>query len=409
MHIRPPQSPPDVSLRLPSSKSIANRLLLMNYLAGEAPERLKPGSDDYLLMQKMILQLGQGTDNTVFDAGDAGTVFRFMAALLSITGGRHLLNGSQRMQQRPCAPLVDALRMLGAEIQYTGRQGFPPLMIEGKKLNGGRVDVDASVSSQFISALMMVAPEMENGIEIHLKGNVVSRSYIELTAGLMVRQGARVQMRLPVIRVDKGSYRISNAPAEGDWSAAAFWMQLVALMPGSNIRIGGLNPGSLQGDRVAVDLFRNLGVDSHFSGDMLTLTNTGNPVPFLEYDFNSCPDLLPAVAVACAGLGTGARFTGLTTLHIKESDRIHSVISGLLKLGYRAVSPCTGRLEILSGQNPVKGGVVSASGDHRIAMAFAMLALRTGSVILDTPAVVAKSYPEFWDDLRKAGFILTGG
>lgn len=409
MHIRPPQSPPDVSLRLPSSKSIANRLLLMNYLAGEAPERLKPGSDDYLLMQKMILQLGQGTDNTVFDAGDAGTVFRFMAALLSITGGRHLLTGSQRMQQRPCAPLVDALQMLGAEIQYTGRQGFPPLMIEGKKLNGGRVDVDASVSSQFISALMMVAPEMENGIEIHLKGNVVSRSYIELTAGLMVRQGARVQMRLPVIRVDKGSYRISNAPAEGDWSAAAFWMQLVALMPGSNIRIGGLNPESLQGDRVAVDLFRNLGVDSHFSGDMLTLTNTGNPVPFLEYDFNSCPDLLPAVAVACAGLGTGARFTGLTTLHIKESDRIQAVISGLLKLGYRAVSPCTGRLEILSGQNPVKGGVVSASGDHRIAMAFAMLALRTGSVILDTPAVVAKSYPEFWDDLRKAGFILTGG
>lgn len=409
MHIRPPQSPPDVSLRLPLSKSIANRLLLMNYLAGEVPEQLQPGSDDYLLMQKMIFQLGHKKDDSVFDAGDAGTVFRFMAALLANTDGKHLLTGSQRMQQRPCAPLVDALRVLGAEIKYTGRQGFPPLMIEGKRLSGGQVDVDASVSSQFVSALMLVAPEMENGIEIHLKGGVVSPSYIELTAGLMVRRGARVLMNLPVIKVNKGSYRVSETSEEGDWSAAAFWMQMVALMPDSSIHIGGLKPESLQGDRVAVDIFRKLGVDSHFDNDVLILTYSGNPVPFLEYDFNSCPDLLPAVAVACAGLGTGARFTGLSTLHIKESDRIQAVISGLLKLGYRAVSPFAGRLEILRGQNPVKGGVVSAFGDHRIAMAFAMLALKTGSVILDAPSVVAKSYPGFWDDLRKAGFILTGG
>lgn len=406
LQIIPPEVVRPLSVKLPLSKSIANRLMVIRFLADGSIYSDEPDCDDTRIMHTLIRQLISLPDSDTFNAGDAGTVFRFMAALMAVTPGTRLLTGSSRMLQRPVGPLVDALAKLDVIIEYQGNHGFPPVKISGGSLKGGSIRIDSSVSSQFVSALMMIAPAMKHGLELILEGETVSFPYIQLTAGLMREHGINVETDLPFIRIHPGVYQLVNPGIEADWSATAFWYALVAMKPGSNITLSGLSPGSAQGDRVVADMFRNAGVNSSWSGDQLILQHQPGGSATINIDFAGTPDLFPAMAAACAGRGCGAEFTGLSTLRIKESDRIEAMLEGLTRLGYRACSPSRDRMALLPGRDTKEPAVISSFADHRIAMAFAMLSVKAGPLIIDCPEVVSKSYPAFWGHLKDAGFVL---
>lgn len=406
LRVVPPEVIRPLSVKLPLSKSIANRLLVIRFLADGSIYCDEPDCDDTRIMHSLIRQLITLPDSNVFDAGDAGTVFRFMAALLAVTPGTRLLTGSPRMLLRPVGPLVDALTKLGVNIEYQGSPGFPPVKINGGSLYGGSIRIDSSVSSQFISALMMIAPTMKHGLELILEGETVSLPYIQLTASLMRENGINIETDLPFIRIYPGAYQFVNTGIEGDWSAAAFWYALAAMKPGNSIALSGLKRGSAQGDRAVADMFRYAGVNSLWNGDNLVLQH--QPVGSAEIciGFKETPDLFPAMVAACAGRGCGAEFTGLSTLRIKESDRIEAMLEGLSRLGYRAYSPSPDRMVLIPGKVSKEPCVISSHADHRIAMAFAMLSVKSGPLIIDYPEVVSKSYPAFWDHLKDAGFVL---
>lgn len=405
--IVPPSAPHDCSPELPLSKSIANRQLCIRHLSGSKLPVSIPGSQDCLTMDSLLRLLSLDPQAPVYDCGDAGTVFRFLTAVLAITEGRRTLTGSARMQQRPCGPLVEALQHLGAEINYSGKPGFPPLEITGKPLRGGTVEIEASVSSQFISALMMIAPLMPLGLQIKLTGNPVSAPYIAMTAGLMREQGIEVTEAPDLIVVNPGNYQFHPETAESDWSAASYWFACSALKKDAVITLRGLKESSLQGDSRLVQIFSHLGVNAFRERETLVLNQNGKADAQIGVDFTPFPDLFPAVAVTCAGLGLKARFTGLKTLTIKESNRIESVGTELRKLGFSAGMKADGSFAIEPGRQVTSGVVVHPWNDHRIAMAFAMLSVVCGQMTLDDPGVVSKSYPGFWDELERAGFLLT--
>ncbi len=406
LQIQPPEVFRPFTVQLPVSKSEANRLMIIRFLADGSFDAVKTDSDDTVIMQSLLKRMTGQPRNYEYNAGDAGTVFRFLAALMAVTPGNRLLTGSLRMLQRPCAPLVDALLSLGADIEYAGETGFPPLKIRGKNLQGGQVAVDASVSSQFVSALMMIAPCLEKGLEIKLEGEAVSKPYIRLTASLMQQNGVETALLPGLVRIRPGQYNAVSPYSEADWSAAAFWYALAALSPGCEITLEGLNPASSQGDSAAIKLFARLGVESVWNNRGLLLRGGNSGVKELEIDFSDFPDMVPAMAVACAGNGVKAVFTGLSTLRIKESDRIEALVDGLTRLGFRAQSAASDRLEIFPEKDEPKTGIVSSRGDHRIAMAFAMLSVKTGKVLIEQPEVVSKSYPAFTEHLKLAGFSL---
>lgn len=406
LRIIPPEVVRPLTVKLPLSKSIANRLMVIRFLADGSIYGEEPDCDDTRIMHTLIRQLITLPGSNEFNAGDAGTVFRFMSALMAVTSGTRLLTGSPRMLQRPVGPLVDALAKLGVIIEYQGNHGFPPIKISGGSLKGGSIRIDSSVSSQFVSALMMIAPSMKQGLELILEGETVSLPYIQLTAGLMREHGINVETDLPFIRIHPGVYQLVNPGIEADWSAAAFWYALVAMKPGSNITFLGLRPGSAQGDRVVEDMFRNAGVNSRWSGDKLILQHQPGGTAKINIDFTGTPDLFPAMVAACAGKGCRAEFSGLSTLRIKESDRIEAMLEGLACMGYHAYSPARDRMVLLPGRDAKEPDVISSHADHRIAMAFAMLSVQAGPVVIDCPGVVSKSYPAFWDHLKSAGFTL---
>ncbi|MCO5262863.1 MAG: 3-phosphoshikimate 1-carboxyvinyltransferase [Lentimicrobium sp.] len=406
LRIIPPEVIRPLSVKLPLSKSMANRLMVIRFLAGGGSDGEFPDCDDTRIMHTLIRQLITLSDSDEFNAGDAGTVFRFMAAVMAVTPGTRLLTGSSRMLQRPAGPLVDALVKLGASIDYTGNHGFPPLKISGGRLNGGSVTIDSSVSSQFISALMLIAPVMKHGLELKLQGETVSIPYIQLTARLMEENGIRVETELPRIRIYPGKYRLGTATVEADWSAAAFWYTLVALMPDSAVTLRGLRQDSAQGDRAVAVLSEKTGVNSIWTGNELILRHLPGGSSEISIGFTRTPDLFPAMVAACAGKGYGAEFYGLSTLRIKESDRIEAMIDGLSRLGYHAYAPARDRMVLLPGREKKEPAVISSFADHRIAMAFAMLSVKAGPLIIDCPEVVSKSYPAFWDHLKDAGFVL---
>lgn len=358
-------------------------------------------------MDSLLRQLSQDTRAMVFDCGDAGTVFRFLTAVLAITEGKRTLTGSARMQQRPCGPLVEALQHLGAEVSYSGKPGFPPLEITGKPLLGGYVEIEASVSSQFISALMMIAPLMPLGLHIKLTGNPVSAPYIGMTAGLMREQGIEVTEAPGLIVVKPGTYHFQSETAESDWSSASYWFAFAAMKKDAVITLLGLKENSLQGDSRLVHIFNHLGVSTSRDGEKIVISHNGNTDSVISVDFTPFPDLFPAVAVTCAGLRLKARFTGLKTLTIKESNRIESVGTELRKLGFSAGMNADGSFAIEPGRQVNGGVVVHPWNDHRIAMAFAMLSVVCGQITMDDPGVVSKSYPGFWGELERAGFLLT--
>lgn len=394
-------------LRLPASKSISNRALVIAALGGdlEAVSGYSP-CDDTMLLRRALAAPGK-----VVDIRAAGTSMRFLTAYLSATAGVScLLTGTERMKARPIGPLVDALRQVGALVSYEGEKGFPPLSIEGRALQGGSVVMDGSVSSQFVSALLLIAPTWPKGLDLQLTGGIVSRPYIDLTLCVMHEFGAEADWTsATTIAVKPTGYRMKPFAVESDWSAASYWYEMVALAPKGDheVRLRGLADGSRQGDSVARYLFSLLGVRTTFKGDEgVILRPSGRLVPRLEYDFSGAPDLAQTFVVTCALLGVPFSFTGLQTLRWKETDRIAALEKEMFKLGYVLRHESAGRLSWDGTRcEPQPEPVISTYDDHRMALAFAPAALR-GSIAIENPEVVSKSYPAFWEDLREAHFEL---
>lgn len=393
---------------LPSSKSISNRVLVINSLSDnclDLPENVSD-CDDTRVMVEWLNDCGE-----IIDIGAAGTAMRFSTALLAVGEGVHVITGTERMRQRPIGLLVDALRSLGASIEYVGNDGFPPLRITGNpRMQGGKVVLSGGVSSQYISALLMVAPVMKNGITLELTGGIISRPYIDLTVGLMRDFGADVKwVDENVLRVEPKGYGRRKYFVESDWSAASYWYEMVALS-GGEVLLPGLFKDSCQGDSKGAEIFRMLGVGTEYvDGDGLgasvKLFNTGQVCERLDYDFVNQPDLAQTFVVCCCMMGVPFRFTGLQSLKIKETDRISALRNEMAKLGY-VIGEEQGSVLFWDGErceadaNPA----IDTYDDHRMAMAFAPCALVLGDVRINEPHVVSKSYPGFWDDLKGAGF-----
>lgn len=396
---------------LPSSKSISNRVLVINALSGNRgvlPENVSD-CDDTKVMVKWMNCL-----DDIVDIGAAGTAMRFSTALLSVIEGEHVITGTTRMKQRPIGLLVDALRELGAFVEYVENEGFPPLRIKGKPLlSGGRVLLSGGVSSQYVSALLMIAPVMKEGLTLELIGDIVSRPYIDLTISLMRKFGADAYwISDNVVRVEPKGYTVGGFFVESDWSAASYWFEMVALSRDAEIVLPGLFYNTCQGDSKVAELFEKLGVATEFvDGEgfdaSVRLYKTGKVCERLDYDFVDQPDLAQTFVVCCCMLGVPFRFTGLQSLKIKETDRISALEREMAKLGYVILEE-NGCVLSWNGER-CKGDldpVIDTYEDHRMAMAFAPSALKLGEIRINAPQVVTKSYPRFWDDLKCVGFVI---
>jgi 3-phosphoshikimate 1-carboxyvinyltransferase len=391
---------------LPASKSISNRLLIMRALERSKVlfDNLSEAEDTYMMrLYLSFINTCAGSEIPLtLDTHNAGTVFRFLLAYLARQEGRWLLTGQERMRQRPVGALVEALRSLGAEIKYTEKEGFPPLIILGKPLRGGEVNLNASSSSQYLSALMLIAPYLPGGLTIHLQSEPVSTSYIEMTATLMENFGASVSLSGKTVRVEEGTYKVEKVRVEPDWSAAAFWYEMVAFSPDADLLLPGLPPDSVQGDRFLVEVFEKLGVLSRFEENGLRLTRSGNAPENIDFDFTNAPDIVPAVMATCAGLGVEGRFSGIEHLRIKESDRILSMEQELDKIGAKIVQEGN-TYRVIPGKKQGVHPVFNSHGDHRIAMSLAPLAIPLETVSVENPDVAKKSYPGYWEELEKTG------
>ena len=391
---------------LPASKSISNRLLVMRSLEKALVhfDNLSESDDTYLmrLYLSFIATCSDSKIPMVVDAHNAGTVFRFLTAYLAQKPGKWLVTGSDRMKQRPVADLVDALRSVGAEIEYKEKEGFPPLMIYGKRLSGNEVKINASTSSQFVSAMMLVAPHFTNGLKIKLTGKAVSTSYIDMTLKLMKDFLVDVDYKDNEIKVHHGHYFVRKLTVEADWSSAAFWYQMVAFLPDARISLLGLQDKSTQGDRFLVDVFEKLGVKTEFSDEGVVLIHSGKVSSDIKFDFSDAPDIVPSVMTTCAALGVKGFFTGIEHLRVKESDRIESMQTELGKIGAQIVEKGNG-YELIPGKKISEPLVFDSYKDHRIAMCLAPLALLYDEVKVEDPDVVIKSYPNYWKDLESTG------
>jgi 3-phosphoshikimate 1-carboxyvinyltransferase len=402
------QSPKKIttSIQLPASKSISNRALILNALSNSVfPIKNLSDSDDTQVMLKTF-----ESKDTIVDIGAAGTAMRFLTAYFSQCQGNRVITGSERMKNRPIRILVEALRQTGAEIRYLEKEGFPPLHIEGRKLSGGEIILDGSVSSQYLSALLMVAPTMEKGLTVRLKGNIISRPYIDMTLRLMELFGVKALGEENVIRITPQTYTARPFRVESDWSAASYWYEMAALAQGSpEVELLGLEKNSLQGDAKVAGIFENLGIKTDFlpSGNVRLTQLPPDKIRTerFRYNFVNEPDLAQTLAVTCCLLGIPFSFDGLQSLKIKETDRISALQTELKKLGYLVKNPADGWME-WEGERcePEPAPVISTYEDHRMAMAFAPACLKTGTIRIREPEVVSKSYPGFWNDLKKAGY-----
>ncbi len=399
-------------ITLPASKSISNRALIINALAGniEHPENLSKCDDTDV----MVAALRDMPYEINVKAG--GTAMRFTTALLSVGSGEHVITGTERMKHRPISVLVDALRSFGADIEYMEEEGFPPLRIRGRKLNGGRLDVAGNVSSQYISALLMIGPVMKEGLTLHLTGDVISRPYIDLTICTMQMFGADVEWG-DAATVVVGPKPYTSVPffIENDWSASSYWYEMLALMCSeeNEVRLPGLMDGSRQGDSAIRYIFMMLGIKTKFKDKgqqkPTTVTLKAHPMalPRLDFDFVNQPDLAQTVVVTTALCGIPFRLTGLKTLRIKETDRIAALKYEMSKLGYVLDDSEEGTLSWDGTRcEPMVEPVIDTYEDHRMAMAFAPAAIRFPGLGINNPEVVSKSYPGFWEDLKKAGWTI---
>jgi len=404
--IQPPQNI-DCTVDLPPSKSLLNRLLIIRAISGAACDPdFGMGSDD---VEAMVAALTTGSP--IINVGAAGTTMRFLTAFFAQKEGVITLTGSPRMKKRPIGPLVNALRQLGAEIDYAEKDGFPPLRITGKQLQGGRIGLDSSISSQYVSAMMMIAPSMLKGLEISLEGETVSRPYIEMTAGLMRQAGARVKIYDNTVVIAPQRYRTAPTRVEIDWSAASYWYEIAALSQGEvRMLLKGLQRNSLQGDARVTDIFNSLGVETRFTASGVFLSrNPATKLPTrLDINFTGTPDIAQTLAVTACALGIHFRFSGLQSLKIKETDRMAALRTELRKLGF-IVETENDNILVWNGKKCQfdPDAVIATYDDHRMAMAFAPAGLCLGQIAIADPKVVTKSYPGFWDDLKNAGFEIT--
>ena len=408
MHLQ--LTPPEkavASIALPASKSISNRALMISALCGGKPQVLYPAlCDDTDVMIKALSNQCEGNINV----GASGTAMRFLTAYFATRDGMTVtLDGIERMRQRPIGLLVDALRQLGAHIDYLDVEGYPPLRITGSVMHGKNIVIDGGVSSQFVSATMMILPVIGGG-SIRLTGDVVSFPYIQMTAAVMRDMGAIVDINDNIINVDNG-YTGQDLTVEADWSAAAPWYALAALLPQSRLTLEGLTPDSVQGDAHLVELGKKLGITSHFDANGVTLDTSH----FIGCccscfaDMVATPDLIPSWVVLMCLLERSFRMTGVRTLRLKESDRITALCEEMARLGYvlkiegnDAIS-WYGERTGVSQQPPV----IDTHKDHRLAMAFAPAAVRFPGLIIQDAEVVTKSYPSYWRHLEKCGFLIT--
>lgn len=391
------------TVQLPASKSISNRALILHALSGGVtrPENLSDCDDT----QVMIRALDHMPD--VIDIHAAGTAMRFLTAYLCVTPDTHVITGTERIQQRPIRILVDALRTLGAHIAYTGNEGFPPLRITGTRLTGSEIELAGNVSSQYISALLMIGAVLPAGLKLRLTGDIVSRPYINLTLQLMHDFGVQAGWTSESsIAVAPGGYRDTPFRVESDWSAASYWYQMTALSPDApEVELLGLHAHSPQGDSRGAELFARLGVQTEFTPQGVKLRKEGQPAGRLDEDLVDIPDLAQTFVVTCCLMGVPFRFTGLQSLKIKETDRICALITELRKLGYAVHAEQDSILWWDGERCPADPQpAIDTYEDHRMAMAFAPACLVRPDIRINEPQVVSKSYPRYWDDLRAAGF-----
>ena len=401
------------TIKLPASKSISNRALVIHALSGAhtLPGNLSDCDDTEVVMEALR------NNPYEIDIKAAGTAMRFMTAYLAVKDGEeHVITGTERMRHRPIGTLVNALRHMGADIEYVEDEGFPPLRIRGRRLEGGLLEVPGNISSQYISALLLIGPMLKGGLELHLTGEIISRPYVDLTLWTMREFGADAEWStFDTISVKPQPYHERPYYIENDWSAASYWYEMIALSSGDDdeIRLEGLMDGSKQGDSSVRYIFSLLGVKTTFDSKQegtpttVILRRTSHCVPRLEYDFVNSPDLAQTFVVCCALLNVPFHFRGLSTLKIKETDRIAALMAEMRKLGYVLHSPNDSEL-IWDGElcTPSPEAGIETYEDHRMALAFAPAALRVAGLRINNPQVVTKSYPHFWDDLRKAQFIV---
>ena len=404
------------TINLTPSKSISNRVLMIRALCRDHfPIVNLATANDTLLLQKLL-----STTSGILNAEDAGTTFRFLTSYFAQKPGEWSLTGSNRLKERPVGILVNALRNLNADIEFSEKENFPPLNINGKKLIGGILEMKGSISSQFVSSLLMIAPTLEKGLIVKLKGEVTSKPYIKMTLDLMKQFGIKYEWKEHEISVMRQDYKPARITIENDWSAASYWYEMAALADDVDLKIVGLQKNSLQGDSVIAEIMNQFGVETEFIQDGIRLTKkypansssvspltshntTASSTPF-SYDFQAHPDLVQTLAVTCAALGTKGEFRGVQNLRLKETDRLNALQAELKKIGAEtSISDYAFQMKEFKKPH-TNHFAFHTYHDHRMAMSFAPLALTLGEVEIENPEVVKKSYPEFWDDLQSVGF-----
>ncbi|MDR6966334.1 3-phosphoshikimate 1-carboxyvinyltransferase [Flavobacterium arsenatis] len=415
LHLQPSKVNPQSEIKITGSKSETNRLLLLQALYPNITLENASNSDDSEVMSKALLQDSKSQLPTpksqLIDIHHAGTAMRFLTAYFATQENREvIITGSARMKERPIKILVEALQQLGAEISYEENNGFPPIRIKGKKLSNSRVSLSSDISSQYISALLLIAPKLENGLKLTLEGKITSVPYIKMTLALLNEIGVETSFVENTITVNPLLTPNSKLlTVESDWSSASYFYSIVALSEtGNQIKLSSYKKNSLQGDSALIEIYKNLGVETTFKNNTILLTKIENfhlPSSNFQLDLNDSPDIAQTIAVTCFGLGIGCHLTGLHTLKIKETDRLEALKTELTKLG--ATIYVTNNSLTLEASSQVNSNIAIATyNDHRMAMAFAPLALKT-DLIINNAEVVSKSYPDFWEDLKTIGFSIS--
>ena len=392
-----------VCLYLTGSKSITNRLLILRSIYPSLKIKNKSESHDSVVLENALK-----SSSHIKDINHAGTSMRFLTAFYSILEDKEIIiKGSKRMHERPIYPLIDCLKLIGADISYLEKEGFPPIKIKGKKLNFKKVQISSNVSSQFVSAILLVAPKLTGGLAIELKGELISKPYIEMTLSLLNDLGIKTRFNGKLITVENlEKIQQKHISVESDWSSASYWYSIVALSEGAEVRLNNFYKKSIQGDSVLTKYYKVLGVETKFTENKIILTKLKdfNPPQGLNLNLIDSPDLAQTIAVTCFGLKINCFIDGLQTLNIKETKRLNALENELKKLGAN-VQVTESSLKLLEVKKIKKNIKINTYDDHRMAMSFAPLSLKI-PIFIENPSVVVKSYPKFWDDLKKAGFII---
>lgn len=405
-----PSNIPDTPISLPASKSICNRVLTIVALSDGVGDVYNVSDcDDTNAIINAITMHQKG--EKYINIGAAGTAMRFMTAMLALrTKATVTIDGSARMRKRPIKELVDVLCQLGAKIEYAGESdSCPPLLIHQAPMRGGTVSINGSISSQYISALMMIAPGLSDGLTINITGGLVSRPYVEMTAAIMRDFGAQVLCTDNQITIKQGDYQSRTYSVENDWSAASYWYEIRSLIPDVNLRLASLHKNSTQGDSKVAEIFKLFGVETEYTSDGVLLTyNPKSVAERIDIDLQNQPDLAQTIVVTACLKGIPFRISGLSTLRIKETDRISALISQLAKLGYTVRETEDATLESDSVRRSCdKAPTIETFDDHRMAMAFAPASIIVPGITIEDAEVVSKSYPKYWDHLKLIGFTLS--